>query len=278
MSRRAAVERRLRRAGCVFAEDETDQLLRHVHGSDALEWAVRRREAGEPLEHVLGRVELAGVRVRVVPPVFVPRPRSAVLVDAAAADLRAGLVTGPVLDLGCGCGVLAAALARLVPAVQVLATDVDPDAVACAETNADTFGFTVHRGHWFGGLPLRLRGRLGLVLAYLPHVPTEALQLLPLDRRRAERDVAVHGGADGLDPLREVLTELGGWLASGGRFLTLLAAEQVESARALAATTGWWATVQPVGDGDALLRVTRRVGEITPVPASSEASTLLQPT
>ncbi|MDQ3165644.1 MAG: methyltransferase, partial [Actinomycetota bacterium] len=129
----AEVTTRLRRSGCVAAEREAAVLLRRFSEPVPLEAAVRRREAGEPLEHVLGSAELAGVRVAVAPPVFVPRARTEWLVGHAVELVRQrqprGRAGPPVLDLGCGSGAIAAVLASRLPEAEVLATDVDPAAV-----------------------------------------------------------------------------------------------------------------------------------------------------
>ncbi len=112
---------RLRAAGCVFAEEEAALLVEAAADPAALEALVVRREAGEPLEQLVGWVEFCGLRLAVAPGVFVPRQRTALLVDEAAALLRPGAV---VVDLGCGVGAIAAALVARVPGLEVYAADV----------------------------------------------------------------------------------------------------------------------------------------------------------
>lgn len=267
MPEAAELTTRLRRSGCVAAEREAAALLGRFAEPAPLEAAVRRREAGAPLEHVLGTAELAGVRVAIAPPVFVPRRRTEWLVGHAVELVRQrqrlgqprGRAGPPVLDLGCGSGAIAAVLASRLPDAEVLAADVDPDAVACASANGAAFGFAVFRSDWLRDLPDRVRGRLGLVVAYLPHVPTDDLPQLSKDFRRAERTLAVHGGPDGLDPLRAVLGQLGGWLADDGLMLTLLAQRQLPAAAHLAAAGGWSVATR-VRAGDALLDIGRPAG------------------
>jgi len=123
---------RLRAAGCVFAEEEAALLVAEATGPADLERRVSAREAGTPLEQVLGWVEFHGLRLAVAPGVFVPRRRTALLVDTAVPLVRAG---GQVVDLGAGTGAIAAALAAAVPGLEVWAVDVDPAAVACARRN-----------------------------------------------------------------------------------------------------------------------------------------------
>ena len=106
----AAVERlvaRLRAAGCVFAEEEAGLLAEAATSAEELEGLAARRAAGEPLEQLVGWVEFCGLRLAVAPGVFVPRQRTALLVDEVVALVRPGSV---VVDLGCGVGAIAAAV------------------------------------------------------------------------------------------------------------------------------------------------------------------------
>ena len=124
--------RRLRAAGCVFAEEEAGLLAEAATSAEELESLTARRAAGEPLEPLVGWVEFCGLRLAVAPGVFVPRQRTALLVDEVVALVRPGSV---VVDLGCGVGAIAAAVLARVPGVEVYAVDVDPAAVACARRN-----------------------------------------------------------------------------------------------------------------------------------------------
>src|SRR4051794_39445724 len=96
----------LRAAGCVFAEDEARLLRTQARTPAELAVLTQRRLAGEPLEHVLGWAEFAGLRVAVEPGVFVPRHRSEFLVDAAVVAVPGARV---VVDLCCGSGAIGAA-------------------------------------------------------------------------------------------------------------------------------------------------------------------------
>jgi release factor glutamine methyltransferase len=221
---------RLRAAGCVFAEEEAAEIRRVVRDPDAVEAVVAARAAGMPLEQAVGRARFAGIEVELAPGVFVPRLRAGAIVGAAVAARPAA---GVVVDLGAGAGPIAAALARLIPGAAVHAVEIDPAAVTVAARNGVRLGFAVHRGSWWDALPPSLRGRVDLAAAYLPHVPTHRLAHIPRDFREHEPATAVDGGADGLDPLRAVLAGFDEWLAPGGALVTLVAGEQVETARGL---------------------------------------------
>lgn len=194
----------------MFAEDEARLLMSAAASGTVLEELVTRRVAGEPLEYVLGWVEFCGRRLAIEPGVFVPRRRTEFLARSAARFVEPGDV---IVDLCCGCGAVAAAVADAVPGVQVHAVDVDEAAVACARRNV---AGDVYLGDLFGPLPAGLRGRVAVVTGNAPYVPTEALSTMPAEARLHEPRIALDGGRDGLDVLRRVVTGAAGWLRPGG--------------------------------------------------------------
>ena len=239
-SREVALVRRLRAAGCVFAEDEARLLLAEMGTADDLERLVERRVAGEPLEHLLGWAEFAGLRIAVDGGVFVPRRRTEALVEEAVALAGPGAV---VVDLCCGSGALGVAVASVVGGVELHAADVDPAAVACARTNVGRVGGRAYVGDLFAALPLALRGRIDLLLANVPYVPSEAIALMPPEARLHEARVALDGGPDGLDVARRVIAGAPVWLAPGGSLLFETSEEQAAAAVDTVAAAGLRARV-----------------------------------
>jgi release factor glutamine methyltransferase len=221
---------RLRAAGCVFAEREAELLAGAATSPEALEVLASRRVAGEPLEHVLGWASFCGLRIAVEPGVFVPRHRTELLVRAAAAEARAVRGRPVVLDLCCGSGAVGAAVATLLPVVELHASDVEPAAVRCARRNLARAGGHVYEGDLFAPLPRSLRGRVNVLVANVPYVPTSAIALLPPEARNHEPRRALDGGEDGLEVLRRVAAEAPGWLAPGGVLLSETSESQAPSA------------------------------------------------
>ncbi|MCM2388535.1 putative protein N(5)-glutamine methyltransferase [Streptomyces albipurpureus] len=229
------IAHRLRTAGCVFAEDEAELLLSAAPGLDELAAMVEGRIAGRPLEHVVGWADFAGLRVWVDSGVFVPRRRSEFLVRQAAA------LAGPdtvVVDLCCGSGALGAALSHGGERIELHAADIDPLAVRCARRNVTAVGGRTYTGDLYEPLPTTLRGRIGVLLANVPYVPTDEIELLPAEARVHEARVALDGGADGLDVLRRVTAAAPGWLAPGGSLLFETSERQAPTAVRIAATSG----------------------------------------
>ena len=237
---------RLRAAGCVFAEDEARLLISTAQSPNALTAMVDRRVAGLPLEHVLGWAEFRGLRITVDPGVFVPRRRTEFLVDRAAALARRDAV---VVDLCCGSGALGAALVTTVDGAELHAADIDPVAVRCARGNVAAVGGRVYQGDLYAPLPASLRGRVDILLANVPYVPTEDIELLPQEARVHEARVALDGGADGLDVLRRVTASAGEWLAPGGHLLFETSERQAAGAVATVADDG---LIPRVATSDAL--------------------------
>ncbi|MGP4024924.1 putative protein N(5)-glutamine methyltransferase [Actinomadura sp. 3N407] len=227
----SAIVSRLRAAGCVFAEDEARLILSTARTPDDVSAMVERRAAGLPLEHVLGWAEFCGLRIVVEPGVFVPRRRTEFLVREAAA------LTPPrpvVVDLCCGSGALGAALVagrrHGLDEFALHAADIEPAAVRCARRNIAPFGGQAHEGDLFEPLPDALRGRVDVLLANVPYVPTDDVGLMPPEAREHEPRVALDGGADGLDVLRRVTAEASRWLVPGGHLLFETSERQVPDA------------------------------------------------
>jgi release factor glutamine methyltransferase len=212
---RSLIVTRLRAAGCVFPEDEARLLISAARTSADLAAMVDRRVAGLPLEQVLGWAEFCGLRIVVAPGVFVPRRRTEFLVHQAAAVGRPGAV---VVDLCCGSGAVGAALVAALDRAELYAVDIDPAAVQCARRNVAAGG-RVYEGDLYEPLPATLRGRVDVVVANAPYVPTEEVALLPPEARLHEPRVALDGGPDGLDVQRRVIAAAPRWLAPAGHLL-----------------------------------------------------------
>jgi len=219
---------RLRAAGCVFAEDEAALLLEAATSPLELESMVGRRVEGLPLEQILGWAEFCGLRILVEPGVFVPRRRTELLVQEATTLAPAGAV---VVDLCCGSGAVGTALARTLIDVELHAADIDPAAVRCARRNVTPELGAVHEGDLYDALPPRLRGRVDLLVACTPYVPSDAIDLMPPEARLHEPLVALDGGPDGLDVVRRMAAGAMTWLAPRGHLLV----ETSEGQAALAA-------------------------------------------
>lgn len=273
----AAIVAELRAAGCVFAEDEARLLVSEARTPAELAALVGQRASGLPLEQVLGWAEFCGLRIVIQPGVFVPRRRTEFLVHEAIALSRPGIV---VLDLCCGSGALGAALASAVGAstvsaanatnaagatspdgrtgVELYASDIEPPAVECARRNLEPFGGVVYEGDLFEPLPAALRGRVDILMANVPYVPSGDIRLLPPEAREHEPLVTLDGGSDGLGVLQRVTAEAARWLAPGGHLLVETSEHQVPAALRLFAAGGLDARLAASDDVDATVIIGTR--------------------
>jgi len=258
-----ALIERLRIAGCVFAEDEAELLLTTATTPDELEQMVRRRVRGIPLEQILGWAEFGGLRIAVEPGVFVPRKRTELMLDQA---LRLAPPQPVIVELCCGSGGLALAAASRLQQVELYATDIDSAAVRCAGRNlAGLPGLVgVLEGDLYEPLPASLMGRVDLLLANAPYVPTGSIPLMPPEARLYEPLVALDGGSDGLDVQRRVIAGARRWLAPDGRLLVETSRSQASASVAAFQQYGLQARVVISDDLDATVVIGRPVAAGSP--------------
>ncbi len=211
--------------------------------------AVRRRASGEPLQYVTGEVAFRHLVLRVRPGVLIPRPETEVLVGEV---LRAvSMCEAPsVADICTGSGCIALSIAQECPRCRVLATDISALAVEVARDNARRLGLdgrvTVSEGDLMAGLPGELRGRLDVVVANPPYVPSADVPTLPFEVAGFEPHLALDGGPDGLEVYRRLLAQAREWLAPGGLLAVELDERRVQSAAKEALE--WYEEVRTVRD------------------------------
>ena len=161
-----------------------------------------------------------GLEFEVTSEVLSPRPETEFIVEEALACLRTAGARPPVtlVDVGTGSGCLAISLARELPGARVLATDVSEAALAVAARNARRHGVDERVEFRRVSLLDGITETLHLIVSNPPYVATGDIRGLPPEVREFEPFVALDGGADGLDLIRELLRsastalEPGGWL------------------------------------------------------------------
>lgn len=219
---RAGLEQALAQAGCISPVEEADALLAASGGdADALASMIERRIVGEPLPWITGSLLFCGLEVRVSPGVYVPRWQTEPLARLAASLLPAD---GVAVDLCTGAGAVAMVLAATAPGARVLATDVDPLAVACAREN----GVDAAEGVLDEPLPTAIERTVDVLTAVPPYVPTGELRFLPRDVQELEPVAALDGGADGTEVLAEIVRRSPRWLRPGGALVLELGGDQAE--------------------------------------------------
>ncbi|HZR98062.1 MAG TPA: peptide chain release factor N(5)-glutamine methyltransferase [Chloroflexota bacterium] len=200
-----------------------------------LDALVTRRADRVPLAYLLGEREFYGRDFRVTPDVLVPRPETELLVEVAMEWLRERPATGWAADVGTGSGTLAVTLAAERPGLRVVATDRSPAALAVAAVNAARHAVAARTHLVCTDLLGGVAGPLGLVVANLPYIPSDAIAGLMLEVARHEPRLALDGGPDGLAPIRRLLAQAPARLAPGGLLLLEIGGDQGPAVRAEAA-------------------------------------------
>jgi release factor glutamine methyltransferase len=207
---------------------------------------VARREAGEPLQYVLGRWGFRTLDLMVDRRVLIPRPETELLAGLAIAEVRTRLGRdGPVrvVDLGTGSGAVALAVAAEVnaAALSVWATDVSAQALAVARANLAGVGRAAARvrvaeGDWFDALPSDLAGTIDVAVSNPPYVADG--DELPEEVAAWEPRLALVSGPAGTEQHARIVAEAGRWLAPGGVLLMELAPHQAAVVAGMAAAAG----------------------------------------
>jgi release factor glutamine methyltransferase len=131
---------------------------------------------------------------------------------------------GIAVDLCTGSGAVAMVMSAARPAAIVVATDSDPVAVACARRN----GIEALEGDLDEPVPPPIRGRVDVMTAVVPYVPTEELHLLPRDVVAFEPRLALDGGLGGTALLMRAVEAAGRLLRGGGTVLFELGGDQAD--------------------------------------------------
>jgi release factor glutamine methyltransferase len=173
---------------------------------DRLRPLVKRRADGEPLEYLLGTTTFAGHRLQIGPDVLIPRPETEILLDAVIELIDPNGL--PVLDVGTGSGILALALAKKFPALEIVGVDISAPALAQARTNvAETANVRLVESDLLADSTLP--PRFQVIVANLPYIPTGQMDGL-MREVKFEPRLALDGGPDGLDVIRRLIAESAG--------------------------------------------------------------------
>ncbi len=235
---------------------ERGQLLVRQHDACPVAFAgvfdalVRRRERREPTGYIIGHREFWNLDIEVAPAVLVPRPETELLVEETLSRLspadarsqnREGLTRvvpdAPVrlADVGTGSGCIAVALARWLPAADIVAIDASEQALAVAQRNVVRHDVSGRVRLVRGDLLAGVRGLFDAVVSNPPYVPASEIAGLQPEVRDHEPLQALVGGADGLDVIRRLVPEAAAVLRPGGWLLFEFGLGQEQGVRGIIA-------------------------------------------
>lgn len=214
-----------------------------------LDAMIARRQAGEPLQYVLGRWQFRRLDLMIDQRVLIPRPETEWVCEIALGLSRAMLESArgeplQIVDLGTGSGAIGLSFAAELPcgSCTVWLADVSPDAIAVASANLVGVGpgapmVRIVQGSWFDALPADLRGSLDLVVANPPYIADNDPQVHD-DVDRWEPHLALFSGDDGLRDIRAITVGAFQWLRPGGCLVLEIGATQGGAVAALLGDAG----------------------------------------
>lgn len=210
--------------------------------SAAVEAALARRLAGEPVHRILGCREFYGLKLALSPDTLEPRPDTETLVDAVLPFARAVVSrqgSCRILDLGTGTGAIALALLAEVPEATANGTDISAAALATAKKNAVSLGlesrFSASESSWFA----EISGRYDVIVSNPPYIPSRDIEFLQREVRDFDPRRALDGGEDGLDPYRIIADGADAFLNHGGIVAVEIGSTQNADVAQLFSKEGW---------------------------------------
>jgi release factor glutamine methyltransferase len=208
----------------------------------AIDAALRRRLAGEPVHRILGYREFYGLRLALSPETLEPRPDTETLVEAVlpfAGATAERLGECRILDLGTGTGAIALALLSAVPAATATGVDISQDALTTATRNARQLGlagrFEAVHSDWFA----KVCGRYHVIAANPPYIPSGDIGNLQDEVRDFDPHRALDGGVDGLGPYRIIAAEAAKFLEAEGKIAVEIGHTQRNEVKDIFAAAGY---------------------------------------
>ena len=199
---------------------DQERAYRHLLG---------RRAEGTPTQYLTGRQEFWGMTFQVEPGVFIPRPETEHVVEAALAIVRERLMkpAARIVDIGTGTGCIALALASELPQAEVFATDISEEALVLARANADSLGLSDRVQFLKSDLLEAFLGnpgarstmhdaRFDLIVSNPPYVSPDEASSLPREVLEHEPAAALFSPEEGLAVTRRLIEQASRLLGPSG--------------------------------------------------------------
>jgi release factor glutamine methyltransferase len=253
---------------------EVDWLLQEVAGLDPLELRLesfkersqirlryplpvlsqlwhRRIHDRLPIQYLAGTTPWRHFSLIVSPDVLIPRPETEYLIDLAVEAVKnssiSQLETGHWADLGTGSGAIALGLADVFSSATIHAVDRSAAALAIAQQNAQRLSLQqrilFYQGSWWKPLDA-LKGQFSGMVSNPPYIPSHSIQELQPEVRYHEPHLALSGGTDGLDSIRQLVKTSADYLRPGGIWLIEMMAGQADTVTQLLHEQGSYCRIQ----------------------------------
>lgn len=194
--------------------------------------ALSRLVQGVPLPYVIGHSEFYGIDFYLTHDVLIPRPETELLVERGISWLRNHPGQRKAIDVGTGSGCIGIALAMNIPDLNILMTDISPEALGVAKTNVERYHLAERIEFKQANLLDGFTEQYNLICANLPYIPSQVLKGLPVAGR--EPWLALNGGKQGTELISRLLDQARGCLAPGGIILLEIEASQGNAVKNIA--------------------------------------------
>lgn len=218
---------------------------------EELQWLWQQRlQQRVPVQHLTGTAHWRQFHLKISRDVLIPRPETELLIDLALAAVQSSSPAGTTdwwADLGTGSGAIALGLATAFPKAIIHAIDCSAPALAIAQANSLTYHLQdrvhFHLGQWFE--PLQgLEGQLRGIVSNPPYIPRDILPTLEPEVTEHEPHLALDGGVDGLNAIREIIAIAPVYLRSGGVLLLEMMSGQADQVKTLLQSQGHYSQIQ----------------------------------
>ncbi len=205
-----------------------------------------------PVQYLAGETPWRNFLLAVTPDVLIPRPETELIIDIATelveqSPLSEQLQKSHWVDLGTGSGAIALALAHQFPQATIHAVDISEKALAIAQLNAQQNNLTnriqFHQGSWLNPLS-NLKGQLAAIISNPPYIPTQTVSNLQLEVKKHEPHLALDGGTDGLDSIRQLIAQGALYLHPNGIWLIELMSGQALAVQTLLTNQNSYTDIQ----------------------------------
>ncbi len=214
---------------------------------DAL-WQKRLKER-LPVQYIASSQPWRQFELCVSPSVLIPRPETEYLIDLAIEKAKNNSILqfGNWADLGTGSGAIAIGLADAFKQATIHAVDVSPEALKIASANTRNLDFEgrikFYQGNWWEPLTL-FKGKFSGMVSNPPYIPTSTVLTLQPEVVNHEPHLALDGGTDGLDCIRQLITSSPEYLQPGGVWLIEMMAGQADTVFQLLQNHGSYCNIE----------------------------------
>ena len=189
-----------------------------------------------PIQYLCGITFWRDLKLKVTNKVLIPRPETELIVDIVFNIFRKKSEKLFFAELGTGSGAISIALALAYPFSHGLATDVDQDALEIATKNyinsSNQSNLKFYCGNWWSPLE-SCKGKLDLAISNPPYIPRDTYEKLPKEVKNFEPKVALLGGEDGLEHIREIIQKAPLFLKEKGWLILEIHFDQSEKVKQL---------------------------------------------